>query len=69
MMISRPMIAYQPPVDRGHSDSPLHPHDYLQSKWPHGGRNAAVIRTQGFTFNPRILPPVNKITGSPRPNG
>ncbi len=66
-MITRPMHA--PPVldaHRGHSDATMTPLRYLESMGPHGGYPAPVRRTRAFAFNPRVLPPVNVVSGPPR---
>jgi hypothetical protein len=63
-MITRPM-AHTPVVatNRGHSDAALTPLPHQTPQAPHAGYPHAVQRTTSFAFNPRFLPPVNKITG------
>lgn len=56
-----------PPIpELGHSDAALHPLAYQSTLGPHGGYPAPIIRTKSFGFRPRLLPPVNKVYGSPR---
>lgn len=65
-MITRPMHATPVLFQKGHSDSALHPQDYTMSNGPHGGYPHPIIRTKSYGFNPRLLPPVNKVVGPPR---
>jgi hypothetical protein len=66
MMISRPMNQpNQYPLNRGSSVAPMQPLNYLKVG-TNAGYPRAMKRTSPFTFKPRPLPPVNKVTGSPR---
>jgi len=68
MMISRPMPGPTPRAPRGHSSAPMQPLNYL-NVGAHSGYPAPITRTSPFVFRPRVLPPVNILRGSPRPNG
>lgn len=63
-MITRPMKAPAPAASLGHSEAPIQPQRWQtpRTKTP----NAPLRRTSAFAFHPRVLPPVNKITGFPR---
>ena len=65
-MITRPMAPRPPEPELGHSDAALHPLKYQSTLGPHGGYPMPIRRTKSYAFNPRILPPVNKVTGPPR---
>ena len=68
-MITRPMPGRPEVFPRGHSDEPMSVLPHQQTNGPHGGYPAPIRRTKGFAFRPRLLPPVNKIKGSPRLGG
>lgn len=65
-MITRPMAARPVLTDRGHSDATLTPLRHQHTLGPHGGWPGPIRRTKSFGFGPGVLPPVNKISGSPR---
>ena len=65
-MITRPMQGQPPVKAKGHSEEPLQPQPWQSTNGPHGGYPMPIRRTKSYAFNPRILPPVNKVVGPPR---
>ncbi|MDE1822649.1 MAG: hypothetical protein KGI98_17570 [Euryarchaeota archaeon] len=57
------------PRDLGHRDETFGPLEHTQTLGPTGGYPAPIIRRKMFAFNPRPLPPVNRIRGGPRVYG
>jgi hypothetical protein len=65
-VITRPMQERPVLMWRGHSEATLTPQRYLHSLGAKSGYLGPIRRTRSFAFAPTMLPPVNKVTGSPR---